>query len=203
MRRPPLGERRPDDPELPERLAGLRPVDAGCEDLWPAAVGLPVVHDQVRVDEVARNAELRPAAFEPLCGAGERAVRDRDGVARERVVDYLVIHQHVLGVRLRLAVTHDAEHGLLVGDRRVGDRLERRVVDRGDPVLADAAVQRLVHEELGLVGDVPGRIRRRRGRAVGAGRVRVGVRFGGPIGFRSCGLIGVRSVGSAGPFRSP
>lgn len=155
--------RRPDDPELlkgsPDEIIPTGPafaadLDARRGDLRPPDVEGAVPHDQIRVDEFPGDAELDAAAVESLCGSGQRAVRHRDRSAADDVVDDLVSDEDPLGVRPDVAVDRNPEDPLTRRQFGVGCRQELRLVDRGDPVVVDAAVDVFLGEALDVVAEI-------------------------------------------------
>jgi hypothetical protein len=119
--------------------AGEVPDHGLAGEVAPQRLGLAVVHDQRRVVEHPRRAELEHPVAEPAVvgdrRVAQRAVRDRRRDACEGVVDDLVPDQHLHRIRPGLAGDREGENRLVVGQEPhlVGAQ-ELGLVDRRDPV---------------------------------------------------------------------
>jgi hypothetical protein len=118
--------------------------DGGAEILLPPALGLPVVHDEVRVAQLARGAEIENQAIDPAIESdrrvAQRAVGDGDRHIAHGIVDDLVPREDPQRVGPRLAGQGERDDRL--GRREVydlADRLEARRVDRRNAILGRAA----------------------------------------------------------------
>ena len=119
--------------------SGERARDGLTGVVGPQALGLAVVHDECRVVEPARSAEVEDAIAElavvPDSRVAQRAVGDGDRLATDGVVDDLVPQQHLHRVGAGITVERERDHGFLgLQEADVGGPLELRCVDGGDAV---------------------------------------------------------------------
>ena len=106
-------------------------------ELLPPRLGLPVVHDEIGVAQLAGRAEVERAPLDPAVErdrrVAERAEGDGDGEPAEFVVDDLVPDQDLQRVGARLAADRQLDHRLARLDKRRREdrgkagRIERRI----------------------------------------------------------------------------
>jgi hypothetical protein len=133
--------RRPHQRDGAQPLPLVRAADRGAQQLRPFRVGLPVIHQQIGVDQVAGRAEgqLRTAAYagEPDHRAGQRAVGDRERLAGHGVIDDLVPNQHQLRVGPDVAAVGQTEHRFAIAEKTgLACGNEVGTIDRRDAILA-------------------------------------------------------------------
>src|SRR6266852_5304450 len=123
--------------------------DGVAAKLLPPALGLTVVHHEVRVSELARRAEIKNAVldrtFENDRGIAERAIGDSHGRTSNDVVRNFVPDQNTQGICTCIAADGERDDRFGVADAgcpascgAIIELLEERHVDRRDSVLGRA-----------------------------------------------------------------
>src|SRR5712691_6307294 len=124
--------------------------DGVAAKLLPPALGLTVVHHEIRVSELARRAEIENPvlhrAFENARGVAKRAIGDGHGRASDTIVHDLMPDQDAQGIRPRVAAYGERNDRLCIADaggpsahNAVVEPLKARPVDRWNTILARAA----------------------------------------------------------------
>src|SRR5258708_12633806 len=86
--------------------------------MLPPALGLTVVHHEIRVSELTRRAEIENPvlhrAFENERGVAKRAIGDGHGRIPDTIVHDLVPDQDAQGIRPRVAANGDRDDRLSI-----------------------------------------------------------------------------------------
>jgi hypothetical protein len=72
-----------------------------------------IVHYEIAVNELSRNAELCLPSFESLGGTCQRTIRDGDSIIAKLIVNDLVPNEKVLGIGLGCPVAVYTDHRLI------------------------------------------------------------------------------------------
>jgi hypothetical protein len=118
--------------------------DAVAAELLPPALGLAVVHDEIRIAQLPGGAEAQNAAaqapIEDDRGIAQGTPGDRDRPAADRVVDDLVPDHDAQRVGLGFAAGGDRDHRRTRGEvTGLRDRRKEQIIDGGYAVLGRAA----------------------------------------------------------------
>ena len=146
-----------DDRQACERLASIGAALRTQQHLIPEALGGPVEHHQVVLQQDAGNPEIAglPAAdtgVESDARTSQRAVRNEDWLPAQGVVDYFVPPKHADRIGARLAPHHQSQYAIIVCHDRLFGRADIWICQSRNGVAGEGAEEQVGRDVADQVG---------------------------------------------------